>query len=51
MGNVQIIKARKTDAGSGKKAASQLRVAAYCRVSTDCEDQLHSYQSQVKHCD
>ncbi len=24
----------------------QLRVAAYCRVSTDSEDQLNSYNSQ-----
>lgn len=26
-----------------------LRVAPYCRVSTDKEDQLHSYQSQVQY--
>lgn len=28
---------------------SRLRVAAYCRVSTDGEDQLNSYQSQLKY--
>ena len=28
---------------------SALRVAAYCRVSTDSEDQLNSYKSQVQH--
>lgn len=28
---------------------SQKRVAAYCRVSTDSEDQKNSYESQVKH--
>ena len=27
----------------------RLRVAAYCRVSTDSEDQLNSYKSQVQH--
>jgi len=27
----------------------RLKVAAYCRVSTDSEEQLESYQSQVKH--
>ena len=26
-----------------------LRVAAYCRVSTKQEEQLHSYETQVKH--
>ena len=25
----------------------QIRVAAYCRVSTDSEDQLQSYKAQV----
>ncbi len=25
----------------------ELRVAAYCRVSTDSEDQLNSYNSQI----
>lgn len=28
---------------------NQLRVAAYCRVSTDSEEQKTSYQSQVLH--
>lgn len=34
---------------TGHKAAVQkkLRVAAYCRVSTDQEDQLHSFEAQV----
>ena len=26
-----------------------IRVAAYCRVSTKQEEQLHSYETQVKH--
>ncbi|HEL1163230.1 TPA: recombinase family protein [Streptococcus equi subsp. zooepidemicus] len=33
----------------GKIEISQKRVAAYCRVSTDSEDQKNSYESQVKH--
>ena len=32
-----------------KKAYRQLRVAAYCRVSTEREEQLNSYATQVKH--
>jgi len=31
------------------KEIKQLRVAAYCRVSTDSEDQLNSYKSQVSY--
>ncbi len=27
---------------------ASLRVAAYCRVSSDSEDQLHSYAAQIK---
>ncbi len=27
----------------------QIRVAAYCRVSTQMEEQLNSYEVQVKH--
>ena len=45
--NVIIIPATKV-ADSNKKK-KKLRVAAYCRVSTDEEDQLLSYESQVKH--
>ena len=30
-----------------KTVIERKRVAAYCRVSTDSEDQLHSYRSQV----
>ena len=28
---------------------SKIRVAAYCRVSTDSEDQLNSYMAQMRH--
>lgn len=31
------------------KIIERLRVAAYCRVSTDSDEQLESYQSQLKH--
>ena len=30
-------------------AYKQIRVAAYCRVSTQMEEQLNSYEVQVKH--
>ena len=29
--------------------AKKLRVCAYCRVSTDSEDQLNSYEAQISH--
>ena len=47
MKEVEVIKARSSSSNSvrGKKI-EQLRVAAYCRVSTDSEDQLNSYNSQ-----
>lgn len=34
---------------SKKNEYKQLNVAAYCRVSTDSEDQLQSYEAQVKY--
>ena len=30
-------------------AADTLRVAAYCRVSSDSSDQLHSYAAQIRY--
>ena len=32
-----------------KKEVRKLRVAAYCRVSTDYEEQASSYQMQIQH--
>ena len=32
-----------------KKETRKLRVAAYCRVSTDYEEQASSYQMQIQH--
>ena len=51
MKTVEIIKGQGTTAprrGHGQEI-ERLRVAAYCRVSTDSEDQLSSYKSQVQH--
>ena len=31
----------------GKPANQKLRVAAYCRVSTDSEEQINSYKNQL----
>ena len=47
---VEVIKAKRnlTDRSKGKKI-DRMRVAAYCRVSTDSEDQLHSYRSQLQY--
>lgn len=47
MKEVEVIKARSSSSNSVRgKMIEQLRVAAYCRVSTDSEDQLNSYNSQ-----
>ena len=48
--NVQVIKASVTPRDRRKlNQLGELRVGAYCRVSTDTEDQLNSYNSQVKY--
>jgi DNA invertase Pin-like site-specific DNA recombinase len=50
MATVEIIKANKTILDRSKSQESNiLRVAAYCRVSRNTEDQLNSYKSQVRH--
>lgn len=41
MANVKIIPSR-------ERTPDMLRVAAYCRVSSDSSDQLHSYTSQIR---
>ncbi len=48
--NVTVIPARKR-VGSQRTAAQvqKIRVAAYCRVSTDSEEQETSYEAQVSH--
>ena len=52
---VQVIPARKAGAGDGEQGAAgerekrKLRVAAYCRVSTEQEEQLGSFANQVEY--
>ena len=50
MGTVTIIPARKRVGNSLKeKETRKLRVAAYCRVSTDTDEQATSYEAQIDH--
>ena len=50
MSQVEIIKANTMLSERGNRAhIERLRVAPYCRVSTDSEEQLNSYKSQVQH--
>ena len=47
---VEIIKANNPfDESSKVRKVDRLRVAAYCRVSTDDEDQIKSYNSMVRY--
>ena len=50
MGNIMLIPAKK-QIGNNVKAADKpkLRVAAYCRVSTDSDEQATSYETQIEH--
>ena len=45
--NVTVIPATKTTAANASDKYHQIRVAAYCRVSTAQEEQLNSYQVQI----
>lgn len=50
MGNVTVIPARRQVGNTVKQSEQKkLRVAAYCRVSTDSEEQETSYEAQVTH--
>lgn len=51
MGNVMVIPARRQvgKTGAGQDEKPKLRVAAYCRVSTDSDEQATSYEAQVEH--
>jgi site-specific DNA recombinase len=50
MGNITIIPARRKIGNTVKQAEKpKLRVAAYCRVSTDTDEQETSYETQVSH--
>ena len=49
--NVMLIPARKLQGNrvAKQKDKPKLRVAAYCRVSTDSDEQAGSYETQVTH--
>ena len=52
MGNVMLIPARRQVGSNARKQEEEkpkLRVAAYCRVSTDNDEQATSYEAQVEH--
>lgn len=52
MGNVMLIPARRQVGSNARKKEEEkpkLRVAAYCRVSTDSDEQAGSYEIQVAH--
>ncbi len=51
MGNVMVIPARRQVGNSDRRQEKKpkLRVAAYCRVSTDSDEQATSYETQVEH--
>ena len=46
---VELIKAHASFDGSARRQIERLRVASYCRVSTDDEDQIKRYNSLVTH--
>ena len=46
---IKFIKGNKVALGAFRKTVRKLRVAAYCRVSTDSEDQIKSYNSMIKY--
>lgn len=47
--NVTVIPARKHNRKSKDEEKPKLRVAAYCRVSTDSDEQATSYEAQIEH--
>lgn len=48
--NVTVLPARKNARGKKEdEEKSKLRVAAYCRVSTDSDEQATSYEAQIEH--
>ena len=51
MGNVMVISAKRQVGNTARQqdAKPRLRVAAYCRVSTDSDEQATSYDAQVEH--
>ena len=50
MGNVMVIPAKRQGGNNVKRGQKpKLRVAAYCRVSTDSDEQATSYEAQIEH--
>ncbi|HEY9062520.1 MAG TPA: hypothetical protein VIO64_18775 [Pseudobacteroides sp.] len=47
--NVSVIPARQVHTAKGIPVLLRKRVCAYCRVSTDTEEQLSSYEAQVEY--
>lgn len=48
--NITVIPARRRVGNTAKETEiPKLRVAAYCRVSTDSDEQATSYEAQVEH--
>ncbi|QHQ61434.1 recombinase family protein [Anaerocolumna sedimenticola] len=47
--NVTVIPARKYARKNKDEEKPKLRVAAYCRVSTDSDEQATSYEAQIEH--
>lgn len=47
--SVTVIKASPKKVSKNKSGVRKLRVAAYCRVSTDQEEQLNSFENQVSY--
>jgi site-specific DNA recombinase len=47
--NVTVLPARKHARKDSDEETPKLRVAAYCRVSTDSEEQASSYEAQIEH--
>ncbi|MEA4830609.1 MAG: recombinase family protein, partial [Enterococcus thailandicus] len=47
--NITVIPARKHSRKNKDEEKPKLRVAAYCRVSTDSDEQASSYEAQIDH--
>ena len=47
--NITVIPAKKTIQVEQKQHIQKIRMAAYCRVSTDQDEQLSSYENQVRY--
>ena len=49
-GKITVIPARSRESSKAKiRESAKMKVAAYCRVSTDSDEQATSYEAQVEH--